>query len=88
MKAAKMGRERSRPLRADWEAVKEETMRTALVAKFTQHAELTKLLLDTGSAELIEHTRNDAYWGDGGDGTGLNRLGQMLMDLRRELPRA
>jgi N-glycosidase YbiA len=30
----------------------------------------------------VEHTRNDAYWGDGGDGTGKNRLGQLLMELR------
>ncbi len=87
MKAAQRGRDRSRPLRSDWEAVKDETMRTALVAKFTQHPSLSQLLLDTGSAELIEHTKNDAYWGDGGDGTGLNRLGQMLMELRTTLPK-
>lgn len=41
--------------------------------------------ISTGDAELIEHTKNDSYWGDGGDGTGKNRLGQLLMELRAEL---
>lgn len=82
MKAAKMGRDRRRPFRSDWEAVKDDVMRRALVAKFSQHASLWELLVDTGTAELIEHTKNDAYWGDGGDGTGVNRLGQLLMELR------
>lgn len=46
-------------------------MREAVRAKFTQHEKLTELLLTTGDAELIEHTANDNYWADGGDGTGL-----------------
>ena len=36
----------------------------------------------TRGAKLVEHTRNDSYWGDGGDGTGKNMLGQVLMSLR------
>jgi ribA/ribD-fused uncharacterized protein len=83
--AARMGRDRSRPLRPDWESVKEDVMRVALRAKFTQHAALRERLLATGDALLVEHTKNDAYWGDGGDGTGLNRLGKLLMTLRQEL---
>lgn len=85
MKAAQMGRERHRPLRPDWEAVKEEVMLEALRTKFTQHKSLRSLLLDTGDAELVEHTANDAYWGDGGDGSGKNRLGALLMQVRAEL---
>jgi ribA/ribD-fused uncharacterized protein len=83
--AAKLGRSRSLPLRADWEAVKDDVMRDALRAKFDQHPKLKSLLLSTGDAELIEHTRNDSYWADGGDGTGKNRLGILLMELRAEL---
>lgn len=83
--AAKLGRSRSLPLRADWEVVKEDVMRAALRAKFEQHPKLEALLLSTGDAELIEHTRNDRYWADGGDGTGKNRLGILLMELRAEL---
>jgi|SRR5580698_2097963 ribA/ribD-fused uncharacterized protein len=82
MIAARLGRSRAHPLRQDWEQVKDGIMREALEAKFTQHPKLKALLLSTGDAELVEHTRNDAYWGDGGDGTGKNRLGQLLMELR------
>lgn len=43
---------------------------------------LKKLLLDTGNAKLIEHTVNDAVWGDGGNGKGTNLLGKALMEAR------
>lgn len=85
MEAANLGRDRKRPLRRDWERVKENIMRTALHAKFTQHPSLRALLLGTGDAVLVEHTGNDSYWGDGGDGSGRNRLGQLLMELRGQL---
>ncbi|MHA6498637.1 NADAR family protein, partial [Escherichia coli] len=39
MVAARMGRDRSKPLRKNWESVKEQVMRKALRAKFEQHAE-------------------------------------------------
>jgi ribA/ribD-fused uncharacterized protein len=85
MIAARMGRSRERPLRSGWENVKDDIMREALRAKFTQHAELRSLLLSTGDAELVEHTKKDDYWGDGSGGTGKNRLGQLLMELRGQL---
>lgn len=85
MIAARMGRSRERPLRPDWETVKDDIMRAALEAKFSQHSSLRSLLLGTGDAQLIEHTANDKYWADGGDGTGKNRLGQLLMELRDRL---
>ena len=88
MKVAKMGRDRSRPLRSDWEQVKDDVMRVALAAKFAQHPTLAQLLISTSAADLVEHTKNDAYWGDGGDGSGLNRLGQLLMELRSKLREA
>lgn len=83
--AAQMGRDRSRPLRSDWNAVKDDVMRDALYAKFTQHPDLKAELLGTGSAILVEHTQNDSYWGDGGDGSGKNMLGQLLVELRDRL---
>jgi len=67
MIAARMGRSRKQPLRADWKDVKESVMRAAVPAKFTQHADLRALLLQTGDALLVEHTTNDNYWADGGD---------------------
>jgi len=87
MLAAQMGRRRDLPLRPDWETVKDAVMRRALRAKFTQHPDLHRLLLGTEEAELIEHTANDRYWADGGDGSGRNRLGELLMELRAELQR-
>ena len=83
--AARLGRDRKRKLRRDWEAVKVSIMREALDAKFRQHPELAALLLGTGDALLVEHTENDDYWGDGGDGSGRNELGRLLMALRDEL---
>jgi ribA/ribD-fused uncharacterized protein len=85
MIVARMGRDRSKPLRPDWEAVKDEIMLTAVRAKFGQHPKLASLLLATGDARLVEHTTNDRYWADGGDGTGLNRLGEILMQVREEI---
>lgn len=85
MVAARMGRSRKRPLRKDWESVKDRIMHEAVLAKFGQHAGLRAILLGTGEAEIVEHTENDAYWGDGGDGSGKNRLGQILMRVREEL---
>jgi ribA/ribD-fused uncharacterized protein len=85
MIAARMGRDRKKPLRRDWEAVKDDVMREAVRAKFTQHPDLLTLLLATGDAHLVEHTTNDSYWGDGGDGSGKNMLGRILMHLRDQL---
>ena len=85
MLAARMGRSRKRPLRADWEEVKEDIMREAVYLKFSQHDDLQQLLLETGDAQIVEHTTNDSYWGDGGDGSGLNRLGAILMEVRERL---
>ncbi len=72
-------------VRSDWDAVRDEVMLAALRAKFTQHPDLRAQLLATGDAQLVEHTTNDRYWADGGDGSGQNRLGQLLMQVRSEL---
>jgi ribA/ribD-fused uncharacterized protein len=60
-------------------------MRHAVKAKFLQHEDLRTLLLSTGEAKIVEHTGNDDYWGDGGDGSGKNMLGRILMQVRQEL---
>ena len=73
------------PLRPDWERVREDVMLAALRAKFTQHPALLAELVATGARPLADHTATDAYWGDGGDGTGRTRLGELLMRVRGEL---
>lgn len=83
--AARMSRRRTMPVRKDWESVKDSIMHEVVLAKFTQHSDLRTILLATGDAKIVEHTENDDYWGDGGDGSGKNRLGRVLMRVREEL---
>eukprot|EP01106_Pelomyxa_sp_JSP_P002195 TRINITY_DN13368_c0_g1_i1.p1 TRINITY_DN13368_c0_g1~~TRINITY_DN13368_c0_g1_i1.p1 ORF type:complete len:110 (+),score=31.11 TRINITY_DN13368_c0_g1_i1:338-667(+) len=74
-------------IQPNWDANKLAVMQTALKAKFTQHPDLHKKLIATGTSTLIEHTTNDNFWGDGGGspGAGQNWLGKLLMQLRAEL---
>jgi ribA/ribD-fused uncharacterized protein len=60
-------------------------MREAVRAKFRQHPEPRTALLATEDAIIVEHTENDSYWGDGGDGSGRNVLGRILVEVREEL---
>ena len=83
-KAKSLGQTRELQLRPDWEDYKEDVMRRALYAKFTQVGELTEQLLGTGEKELIEDSR-DRYWGNGKNGLGLNRLGVLLMETRQRI---
>lgn len=82
--AAIFARDRSLPLRKDWEEVKEEIMENALIVKFATYSNLEKLLLNTGTREIIEDSPVDYYWGCGKDGSGKNRLGILLMKVREE----
>ncbi len=84
MIAARMGRDRKKTLRRDWESVKVSIMTDAVRAKFQQHEDIREILMGTGDAKRVEHTENDSYWGDGGDGSGKNMLGQILMRVRTE----
>jgi len=75
----------SRWRRSDWDGVKDDIMLKALRLKFMQHDKLRRKLLETADKTLIEHTSNDSYWGDGGDGSGRNMLGKLLMQVRGDL---
>lgn len=85
MEAANLGRSHDIPLRNDWEKIKDNVMRKAVFAKFTQNKELQLLLLQTEGEVLIEKTSDDYYWGCGKDGSGKNMLGKILMELREAL---
>lgn len=71
-------------LRSDWEEVKTDVMRRALMKKFSDPL-MREKLLETGDAELVEGN----YWGDTCwgvcNGVGENRLGKLLMDIRESL---
>ncbi|MBY0413321.1 MAG: NADAR family protein [Bdellovibrionales bacterium] len=85
MDAATIGRDPNIPKRPDWETYKDVAMEVAVRAKFEQYEILKILLLSTNNSAIYEHTKNDCYWGDCGDRTGLNKLGHLLMKLRSEL---
>jgi ribA/ribD-fused uncharacterized protein len=84
-KAFKLGRTKTVKRRGDWEVVKNDIMYEGLKYKFSIHKDLRDKLLETGEAKLVEHTVKDSYWADGGDGSGKNMLGKLLMKLRDEL---
>jgi hypothetical protein len=57
----------------------------ALMQKFAAHEDIRVLLLSTGEETLIEKASMDYYWGCGRSGTGKNRLGVLLMQVRAAL---
>lgn len=72
-------------LRPDWEKVKEQYMYEIVLAKFSQNEDIKEKLLDTGDALLIEgNSWNDVIWGVC-KGRGQNKLGKILMRVRKEL---
>lgn len=72
------------PLRPDWEDVKDDVMHAICLCKFAQNPGLAQKLLATGNAELIEGNYwHDHYWGIC-NGTGQNKLGKILMQIRAE----
>jgi len=76
-----------------WEDVKVETMLNILRAKFSIRSPAgggtnprAVWLLETGSRELIEgNDWGDVFWGQCPLGNGKNMLGELLMQVRREI---
>jgi len=85
VKAKQMGNDPAHPARGDWTRVKEIVMKKALKAKFEQNPPLLALLQSTGDRKLVDETPGDAYWSAGPKGTGKNRLGELLTEIRTEL---
>lgn len=67
------------------EKIKFDIMVKCNIAKYSQHPNLKKVLLDTGDAILMEDSKVDYCWGIGADGTGQNLLGKALMEVRTKL---
>ena len=78
-------------LRPDWERIKKEVMLKSIRLKFRQNSELKEKLLNTKDAALVEgNTWHDNIWGDCRcykclNIKGNNLLGQILMQVRKEL---
>ena len=58
-------------------------MKKALLFKFKQNQGLGQKLVGT-SLKIVHNNAKDKFWGIG-DGTGQNKLGLMLMEVREEL---
>lgn len=71
-------------IRPGWEKLKIQVMYELLKMKFNS-GELKVLLLATSGHQLVEgNWWGDTFWGRC-DGKGKNKLGQLLMKVRREL---
>ncbi len=82
--ARSLGQSRKFKLRPSWDAIREEVMLKALRIKFKNPA-VRDLLLSTGTRMLVESSPFDYFWAAGQDGSGQNRLGHLLMQVRSEL---
>lgn len=80
--AKMMGNDRARSLRDDWEDVKDDLMRVAVLRKFETHDDIRAILLSTGDEDIVEDLPYDYYWGCGAKRTGRNMLGQILVETR------
>ena len=80
--AARMGRDLRALVRADWDEVREVELRRILLAKFTAHESLQALLVGTGDEPIEFASPMDSFWGMGRDGSGQNRFGFLLVQLR------
>ena len=86
--AFKLARKYSNAIRSDWhKGAKEDVMLKVLRKKFTQNEQLKYLLLSTCDKKLVEDSPDDDYWGIGKDGDGDNVLGELLMQVRKEIRR-
>lgn len=83
--AANCGRSRRHPIDPKWDDKSVDFMRLVVLMKTLQNPDFAEDLRATGNERLIEHTRKDKYWADGGDGKGKNWLGRILMEVRKIL---
>lgn len=83
--AAALGRDPTRQVRLDWEEVKTQVMREAVLKKFLTHTDIREILLTTDDKLIVENSATDYFWGCGADNTGHNHLGKVLMSVREEI---
>ena len=89
MKAKMKGRRYLGVTRDDWAKVRVDVMRWCIRLKLAQNwDQFSELLLETGSAPIVEYSRRDNFWGAmpvDGRLIGTNALGRLLMELREKL---
>ncbi len=67
------------------EQVKTQVMREAVLKKFLTHIDIQATLISTDNQLIVENSPTDYYWGCGGDQSGYNHLGKILMSVRQEI---
>lgn len=85
MKAKQLGKTRDPSFQTNWNELRDEIMLKGLREKFQQNPILGDKLRATETEELIEQSPWDSYWGNGRNGLGKNRMGQLLMKVRSEI---
>ena len=91
-----LGRKVKNYVDSEWSSVRYDVVVQGTYAKFSQVFGLSKILLDTHNAILVEASPTDRIWGCGLDGVdpdirnpakwrGTNLLGKALMDVRAKL---
>lgn len=80
--ARRLGRSRGAPLRRDWQRVRDQVMWHGIIHKCAYNEEIFDLLLATGDAYIQNVSQTEHYWASAPDGSGRNRLGELLMRLR------
>jgi N-glycosidase YbiA len=83
--AAAIGRHPNYSPHPHWCDQKCGVMYAAVQQKFLTHRDVQLVLLHTGNQEIIEDSPVDYFWGCGGDRSGINHLGKILMRIRAEL---
>ena len=64
---------------------KYSAMVDSVTKKINSNPRIAAELKRTGNSNIVLHRLNSNLWGDGGNGTGLNLLGTILVDVRKTL---
>lgn len=64
-------------------------MKNLMRLKVEQHDDVRQALMDSGELKIVKHIvtypPGDGFWDDGEDGMGLNHIGKMWMEIRKDL---
>ena len=70
---------------AEWDKISFKVMEDIQIAKLNQCKLFKEKLLASGSKTLVHNMEDDPKWGFGPNGIGENRMGKILMNVRKEL---
>ncbi|MFQ3244703.1 MAG: ribA/ribD-fused uncharacterized protein [Arenicella sp.] len=83
--AKSLGNARFKKKRSDFKQVRTTLMTRAVYTQAKTYSNIAERILQTGSANLVENSQFDYYWGCGRDHRGDNHYGKILMNVRSKL---